>query len=184
MRCSRSSPSQGPRPTCFHVGQETWLELACLSVECANTFYIFTQIDISIIHDYFLSIKTEIYFGKVVVNALQQGFFHKSKTAKKENNFFKHFINFNKLKKNCHCTAAGTQWELVRLSVECASPCGRPSFLATIWPENDQIHGFGQRKQNKQSEAKIGHMTIDLCPGRQLHKNREQTDSFLFKGKE
>ena len=87
-------------------------------------------------------------------------------------------------RQSCECAAAGTQWELVRLSVECASPCGRPSFLATIWPENDQIHGFGQRKQNKQSEAKIGHMTIDLCPGRQLHKNREQTDPFLFKGKE
>ena len=105
MHCSRKSPSQGPRPTCFHMGRATWLELACLSVECANTFYIFTQIDISIIHDYFLSIKTEIYFGKVVVNALQQGFFHKFKTAKKENNFFKHFINFNKLKKmSSHCS--------------------------------------------------------------------------------
>ena len=49
--------------------------------------------------------------------------------------------------------------------MECARPRGRPSFLATIWPENDQIHGSGQRKQNKQSEAKIGHMTIDLHGG-------------------
>ena len=69
---------------------------------------------------------------------------------------------YHKYQKNVIVIAAGTQLELVRLSVECASPCGRPSFLATIWPENDQIHGFGQRKQNKQSEAKIGHMTIDL----------------------
>ena len=60
---------------------------------------------------------------------------------------------------------------------QCAAPLlfGRPSFLATICPENDQIHGSGQRKQNKQSEAKLGHMTIDLhAGGRQLHKDRRQ----------
>ena len=79
----------------------------------------------------------------------------------------------------CHCTAPATlgarpSFSGVRVSAR------QSSFLATICPENDQIHGSGQRKQNKQSEAKIGHMTIDLCPGRQLHKNREQTDSFIF----
>ena len=66
---------------------------------------------------------------------------------------------------------------------QCAAPLlfGRPSFLATIWPENDQIHGSGQRKQNKQSEAKLGHMTIDLhAGGRQLHKDRRQMWSFTI----
>ena len=83
----------------------------------------------------------------------------------------------------CHCTAPATLG--ARLSFSGVRVSARQSsFLATICPENDQIHGSGQRKQNKQSEAKIGHMTIDLCPGRQLHKNREQTDSFLFKGKQ
>ena len=64
----------------------------------------------------------------------------------------------------CHCTAPATLG--ARLSFSGVRVSARQSsFLATICPENDQIHGSGQRKQNKQSEAKIGHMTIDLHEG-------------------
>ena len=127
----------------------------------------------------FYPLRQKYILAKLLSMRCSRDFFTNLKQQKRKQ-LFQTFHKFQQIKKKCHRTAAGTQLELVRLSVECASPCGRPSFLATIWPENDQIHGFGQRKQNKQSEAKIGHMTIDLCPGRQLHKNREQTDSFIF----